>query len=105
MVLVVGMMSSQVGFRLASAAYARLKSVTTEPRTGALTAPKIEHPVLVIEVKVDPTSPLMVDPGPVLVQVTVPTVGDRVQSQHRVGSRRPQWGRDRHGQRRGGCRQ
>ena len=76
MVLVVGMTPSHVGFRLAIAAYAMLKSVTTEPRTGAATgAPKIEHAVLVIEVKVVPTSPLMVDPGPVLVQVTVPTVG------------------------------
>ena len=48
-----------------------LKSVTTEPGTGAVIAPEIVQPVLVIEVNVEPTFPLMVD----VVQVTVPTIG------------------------------
>jgi len=52
-----------------------LKSVTTEAATGATIAPVIVHKVLVIEVNVEPTSPLMVDPSPVLVQVNVPEVG------------------------------
>ena len=38
-------------------------------------APLIVHAVLVIELKVDPTSPFIVDPDPLLVQVTVATVG------------------------------
>ena len=54
--------------------YAALKSVTTEPATGASIDPIIVHAVFVIEVEVEPTSPLMVLPV-VLVQVTVPTVG------------------------------
>jgi hypothetical protein len=52
-----------------------LKSVTTEAATGASIVPVITHPVLVIDVKVEPTFPLMVDPVPLLVQVTVPTIG------------------------------
>ncbi len=71
----VGTTPSHTGFRLSSALYALLKSVTTELGTGALIAPTIVHAVLVIELKVEPTSPLMAEPGPVLVQVTVPTVG------------------------------
>ncbi len=75
MVLTVGMTPSHTGFRVSIAANAALKSVTTGPRTGASIDPVIVHAVFVIEVKVEPTLPLMVLPGPVLVQVTVATVG------------------------------
>ena len=59
------------GFRVSIAANAALKSVTTEPATGVSVDPVIVHPVFVIEVKVEPTLPLMVLP----VQVTVAAVG------------------------------
>ena len=62
------------GFRASIARDAALKSVTTEPATGA-TIDVIVHALFVIEVKVEPTLPLMVLPGPSLVQVTVPTAG------------------------------
>lgn len=63
-VLVVGTTPSHVGFRLSSAPYAVSKSVTTVLGTGALIAPVIVHPLLVIELKVETTSPLMVDVAP-----------------------------------------
>ena len=63
------------GFAPSTALYAALKSVTTELATGAVIVPVIVHPVFVIELKVEPTFPLMAVPGPVSVQVTVPTVG------------------------------
>ena len=72
--LVVGMVPSQVGFWLLIALYAVPKSATTEPATGASVVRGMEHEVLGIEVKLEPTFPLMVEPGPVLVQVTVPEV-------------------------------
>jgi hypothetical protein len=63
------------GLAASIAPYAELRSATTEAATGATIDPVIVHPVLVIELNVEPTSPLMAVPGPVSVQVTVPTVG------------------------------
>jgi hypothetical protein len=40
-----------------------------------LIVPVIVQPLLVIEVNLEPTSPLMVEPVPLVVQVTVPAVG------------------------------
>ena len=52
-----------------------LKSAITVLEIGATIVPVIVHPLFVMEVDVVPTLPMMVDTGPVLVQVTVPVVG------------------------------
>ena len=75
MVLAIGTGPSQVGFWVSIAPYAVLKSAITVLEIGATTVPVIVHPLFVMDVEVVPTLPMMVDPGPVLVHVTVPVVG------------------------------
>ena len=66
---------SQIGFCVSIAPYAVLKSAITVLEIGATIVPVIVHQMFVMVVEVVPTLPMMLDPGPVLVQVTVPVVG------------------------------